>query len=61
MAWKTDDIKREIDASCDVIYIGMISESLKYQLLTKAEAMTYVSWFEGFGIPILEAMSTGCR
>ncbi|MBK7806497.1 MAG: glycosyltransferase family 4 protein [Saprospiraceae bacterium] len=60
MAWKTDDIKREIDASCDVIYIGMISESLKYQLLTKAEAMTYVSWFEGFGIPILEAMSTGC-
>lgn len=60
LAWKTDDIKREIDAAEDVIYIGMISESLKYQLLSKAEAMTYVSWFEGFGIPILEAMSSGC-
>jgi glycosyltransferase involved in cell wall biosynthesis len=60
MAWKTDDIKKEVEASDDVIYVGMISETLKYQLLSKAEAMTYVSWFEGFGIPLLEAMKTGC-
>jgi glycosyltransferase involved in cell wall biosynthesis len=60
MAWKTDDIKKEVEACEDVIHVGMISETLKYQLLSKAQAMTYVSWFEGFGIPLLEAMKTGC-
>ncbi len=60
MAWKTDDIKKEMGQSNDVIYAGMVSESTKYNLLAKAEAMTYISWFEGFGIPILEAMSCGC-
>lgn len=56
MAWKTDEIKDEINQSKYVEYVGMVSEEEKAFLIKKAVALVYVSVFEGFGIPILEAM-----
>jgi len=37
----------------------MVSEKIKYKLISDALALTYVSVFEGFGIPLLEAMKMG--
>lgn len=43
-----------------VIYIeNYISEEEKSVLLTKALALVYISYGEGFGIPVAEAMSVG--
>jgi glycosyltransferase involved in cell wall biosynthesis len=39
----------------DVIFTGRITDSELVTLMSSALALTYVSYFEGFGIPILEA------
>ena len=59
LAWKSDEIRKKIAQSKAVIHSGPISETTKYKLIKKAEALVYISLFEGFGIPILEAMKTG--
>lgn len=59
LAWDTDEIKQSILDSPAIIHTGMVSEAVKYKLISGAVAMTYISVFEGFGIPLLEAMKTG--
>lgn len=59
LAWKSQDIKQKLSSSPDVIYLGMVSEQMKNELICKAEALVYISVFEGFGIPIIEAMRLG--
>jgi glycosyltransferase involved in cell wall biosynthesis len=41
----------------EVIFTGRLSTSSLHHVLASALAMTYVSYFEGFGIPIIEAFS----
>ena len=43
----------------DIILYGRLSESKLPAVLSAATALIYVSSFEGFGMPILEAMSCG--
>ncbi len=43
----------------DVIFTGRISEKELNRIYSAALALTYVPFFEGFGIPIAEAMSAG--
>lgn len=38
---------------------GYVSEYEKYKLLRAAEASIYPSYFEGFGLPVLESLSVG--
>ena len=40
----------------DVIFTGYLDTDELIKLLSAAEALTFVPYFEGFGIPILEAM-----
>ncbi|HSZ71351.1 MAG TPA: glycosyltransferase family 1 protein [Cytophagaceae bacterium] len=40
----------------DVLFLGRVSTSDLKDILASAYALTYVPYFEGFGIPILEAM-----
>jgi glycosyltransferase involved in cell wall biosynthesis len=40
----------------DVLFLGRVSTSDLTAILASAYALTYVPFFEGFGIPILEAM-----
>jgi len=56
LAWKADMIKDKINSSPNVNHVGLVSESEKYMLLHHSIALIYVSFFEGFGIPLLEAM-----
>jgi glycosyltransferase involved in cell wall biosynthesis len=43
----------------DVIFTGRISPEDLHQVMGAAFALTYVPYFEGFGIPIVEAMQCG--
>lgn len=40
--------------------LGYISEKEVYDLYRHAEAMLFTSQYEGFGMPLLEAMQAGC-
>lgn len=42
-----------------VVFTGYLDESDKSALLTAAEVYVQPSWYEGFGIPVLEAMRCG--
>lgn len=62
MAWKNEELKKTYETTThrdDIILTGHISNEQLPRYLAAAEALTYVSVFEGFGIPILEGMSSG--
>jgi glycosyltransferase involved in cell wall biosynthesis len=50
----------EIEASNNIVYLGEISDAFLYDLYTNATALVFPSLNEGFGIPLLEAMSCRC-
>lgn len=43
----------------DVLFVGRLEQHLLCQLMASAQALLYVSYFEGFGIPIVEAFRSG--
>lgn len=43
-----------------VIITGPVSEEDKIALLSTAKLFIFPSWYEGFGLPVLEAMAAGC-
>ena len=57
--WWGDELKEAYDAMRhrdDVIFIGRADPADLSALLSSSEMLVYPSFFEGFGIPILEAM-----
>lgn len=50
---------RKLGLEDRVIFPGFISEEEKPYLIAGAEAFVFPSFYEGFGIPVLEAMSLG--
>ncbi len=62
MAWKTGEIRKAYrthpfrDA---IIFSGYLPDAIMFQALMRSLALIYVSFFEGFGLPIVEAMSLG--
>ncbi len=44
----------------EIIETGYISEAQKWQLLSNADMFVLPSFYEGFGMPILEAQIAGC-
>ncbi len=45
----------KMEYKSDVIFLGHLSPEILNKLVSSALAMMYVSYFEGFGIPIIEA------
>jgi glycosyltransferase involved in cell wall biosynthesis len=45
----------------NVIYIGFARDEQMKTLMAHCKAFIFPSYYEGFGIPPLEALSTGCR
>jgi glycosyltransferase involved in cell wall biosynthesis len=43
----------------DVLFTGRVSTKELHQILGAALALVFVPFFEGFGIPVVESMSTG--
>lgn len=62
MAWKNDEFIRLLKTyryRDDVILTGYIEESELARLVAASYALVYPSLFEGFGVPVLEAMQSG--
>jgi glycosyltransferase involved in cell wall biosynthesis len=60
--WWTNDIKEAYDQlnhKDDVIFAGKVSTENLHRICASAFGMLYVSIFEGFGVPIIEAMRCG--
>ena len=58
-AWQSTSIKQtweESDVRSDIQWLGYVSDHELPDLLGSALALTYISLFEGFGVPLLEAM-----
>ena len=60
-AWKSASIKRQIKKSeCKEHIIQMHSQEVSVEeAMASSLALTYVSHYEGFGLPIVEAMQSG--
>ena len=59
LAWQTGAVKAALDNSnyrSDIILLGYVDDTNLPKLMGAALALTYVSLFEGFGVPLLEAM-----
>jgi len=52
-----DQVHAKMKNGNAVEFLGSVTEEVKWQLLAEAKCMCYVSKWEGFGIPLLEAMS----
>lgn len=59
MIWRKDIEKVYLSMSYkeDVVFTGRVSNDDLHLIMASALALTYVSFYEGFGIPILEAMN----
>jgi glycosyltransferase involved in cell wall biosynthesis len=58
-AWQTGEVKAAFESAVhqkDIEFLGYLPEEQLFQLMGAATALTYPSNFEGFGIPVLEAL-----
>lgn len=61
--WSTDDIYetyQKMEFRKDVIFTGRVSSVELRHLYGAARALTFIPYFEGFGIPIIEAQQCDC-
>ncbi len=59
----TLEIQNSLKASSyldDIIFLGFVDEATRDWLYKSAKAFIYPSTYEGFGLPVLEAMVHGC-
>ncbi len=62
MAWKSDEIKKTLnqkEVMEHVLHLEGLNDKEVSQLIAGAEALCYISLWEGFGVPVLEAMASG--
>ena len=60
--FKADDIEQTYQAmrhKNEVVFTGRLATEALHQVLGAAMALTFVPFFEGFGIPVIEAMNAG--
>lgn len=56
-------VREELEKSSyadDIIFMGFVDDEQRDWLYTNALAFVFPSWYEGFGLPVLEAMSYDC-
>lgn len=62
LAWKYESFSEKLKSykyRDDVVMTGYVAESELIQLTGSAYGMVYPSFFEGFGLPVIEAMKAG--
>lgn len=58
--WKSRKIKKLISQNKNIKQLGYVEEMDKPALYQLASALIYPSYYEGFGLPLVEAMASGC-
>ena len=62
MGWKYESLLRKVEEGPyrkDIILTGYVSDEELSALYQSALCFAYISYYEGFGLPILEAMACG--
>jgi glycosyltransferase involved in cell wall biosynthesis len=59
IGWKADQIKKLAQKNSKIKLIGYIGEEDKRGLYSLADLLVYPSYYEGFGLPLLESMACG--
>ncbi len=54
-----EKVYNELKHKRDIIFTGRLPKNKLVKVTAAAKALVYVSYFEGFGIPIIEAMKCG--
>lgn len=58
-AWRCDKIRKALQNSpyiSDILHLQRVPDRQVYSYIKHADGMLYISLFEGFGIPVIEAM-----
>lgn len=61
LAWQFDDLLEKLKTykyRKDVVMLGYLPDEQLESITASAYALVYPSWFEGFGLPVLEAMQS---
>ncbi|MDE3254289.1 MAG: glycosyltransferase family 4 protein, partial [Bacteroidota bacterium] len=61
LAWQYEDLLEKLKTykyRKDVVMLGYLSDEQLESITASAYALVYPSWFEGFGLPLLEAMQS---
>lgn len=59
----SDAVHRRIEASPfrdSIVRLGFVTDEMRAALYQSARVLIYPSLYEGFGLPVLEAMAAGC-
>lgn len=62
-AWLYDDVfasARAFGVTTRIEFAGYVPEERLFELYERATALVYPSLYEGFGLPVIEAMQAGC-
>lgn len=60
--WMSDPVRqvvKDLGIEREVIFLGYVPDEDLASLYSGADLFAYVSWYEGFGLPLLEAMACG--
>jgi alpha-1,3-rhamnosyl/mannosyltransferase len=57
LGWRVEKLKERLRQEAGVRYLGYVPETHLPGLLKGAEALVYPSFYEGFGLPVAEAMA----
>jgi len=57
--WSCDDVVEAAEKAPNVRWLGHVPEARLRELVAGASVVAYPSLFEGFGLPVLEAMAAG--
>lgn len=59
--WVTSEIKHLLKKHSDnILFLGYVDQPTLVGLYNCASCFVYIPWYEGFGLPPLEAMACGC-
>lgn len=57
--WKSRRLRKQMEHTPGIVYRGYVSEAEKWGLYRHAKACAYPSLYEGYGLPVAEALSVG--